>query len=544
MASVILLLSLLICFQLTSASVVLVKLASSSQKWQTCGVREDSWGGSSSLFSHRGLWAQPFTGCYNDTLPDVHNRAALTNNVALFQRGNCTFTTKVQQVGDLVTAVVIVSRPQDGLVTPIAVNESIYADYNLPVLMIQASDAQLDWTKTNAFNLTLQPQTANIWDPNMVLFILIALGVIVAGSWWASASLQARLASPSPSTALRLSAEADEPETLDFSWQAVVIFLIMACTVLLLLYFFYQYLVYVLIAIFTLGAAGAWTTIVMRWLPRSSNTCLQQTFKLPCQLTATGQEMVVWVISFGFAMLWFGLRHKPYAWVLQDILGVGFMVNALHLIRIPSLKIVTIILVVFPIYDVFFVFITPHLTKNHDSVMVKAATGGGATEQIPLALMIPHFQSDYCYQGNSLLGFGDVMIPGLCVAYALRFDCIRLLHAKTFQTPPTAIHMLRATRYFPMTLFGYVLGLCVTYAAMAAMQSAQPALLYLGPSLLLAFYSCAWYYGEVGACWQATMSSTTSSAVNSSTDDTVEAANENSDDETSDRAPLLGGSDA
>ena len=50
------------------------------------------------------------------------------------------------------------------------------------------------------------------------------------------------------------------------------------------------------------------------------------------------------------------------------------------------------------------------------------------------------------------------MIPGLCVAYALHFDCLRLTHAKTFRIPPSALHLLQATRYFPVTLTAYTLG--------------------------------------------------------------------------------------
>ena len=60
-----------------------------------------------------------------------------------------------------------------------------------------------------------------------------------------------------------------------------------------------QYLVYVLMAIFVLGATGAWTTIALRWLPKSSNSYLQQSFRLPCSLTASGQELAVWLLFFG-----------------------------------------------------------------------------------------------------------------------------------------------------------------------------------------------------------------------------------------------------
>lgn len=56
---------------------VLVRFTSATQHWQTCGVREQAWGGPATLLSHSGRWAQPFTGCYNDSLPDVANKAEL-----------------------------------------------------------------------------------------------------------------------------------------------------------------------------------------------------------------------------------------------------------------------------------------------------------------------------------------------------------------------------------------------------------------------------------------------------------------------------------
>ena len=39
-----------------------------------------------------------------------------------------------------------------------------------------------------------------------------------------------------------------------------------------------------------------------------------------------------------------------------------------------NLKVAAALLAGFFVYDIFFVFITPYLTKNNDSVMVKAAT--------------------------------------------------------------------------------------------------------------------------------------------------------------------------
>ena len=65
-----------------------------------------------------------------------------------------------------------------------------------------------------------------------------------------------------------------------------------------------------------------------------------------------------------------------YAWVLQDILGISFCISLIRNIRLPNLKVCTILLVLLLIYDIFFVFITP-LFSAGKSVMVEVATGKG-----------------------------------------------------------------------------------------------------------------------------------------------------------------------
>lgn len=63
-----------------------------------------------------------------------------------------------------------------------------------------------------------------------------------------------------------------------------------------------------------------------------------------------------------------------YAWVLQDILGITFCISLIRNIRLPNLKVCTILLVLLLIYDIFFVFITPFFSAGK-SVMVEVATG-------------------------------------------------------------------------------------------------------------------------------------------------------------------------
>jgi len=87
-----------------------------------------------------------------------------------------------------------------------------------------------------------------------------------------------------------------------------------------------------------------------------------------------------------------------------------------------------------------------------------------------------------CLEGEfSLLGLGDIVIPGLFVAILLRFDAVQAGvkglsgEHQQFQKP-----------YFHWNIVFYALGLVVTLYVMHAFKAAQPALLYLVPACLLA----------------------------------------------------------
>merc|ERR1719510_1632941 len=130
--------------------------------------------------------------------------------------------------------------------------------------------------------------------------------------------------------------------------------------------------------------------------------------------------------SIAISAVWFAYRKEEWAWILQDILGILFSINMLKVLRLPSLKICTILLSTLFIYDIFFVFITPLITKDGKSVMVEVATGGNTGEQLPMVLKVPHLSGNpdlkACGVPYSMLGFGDILVPGLLLSYCHSFD--------------------------------------------------------------------------------------------------------------------------
>merc|ERR1711915_569929 len=138
--------------------------------------------------------------------------------------------------------------------------------------------------------------------------------------------------------------------------------------------------------------------------------------------------------------------------------------------------------------------------------------------------------SRVCYTNTySLLGFGDILVPGLLLSYAHSYDLLAGIKYKL---------------YWVITTVAYILGLIATFISLFVMNSAQPALLYLVPFTLIPTIIVAWLRGDLPSMWQGdskvgvqkcAMSSTEGQNCNSGLqiDDDVDL-NEDTDDENDD----------
>jgi minor histocompatibility antigen H13 len=96
--------------------------------------------------------------------------------------------------------------------------------------------------------------------------------------------------------------------------------------------------------------------------------------------------------------------------------------------------------------------------------MVKVAT----TLDVPIKLLWPKSLLFGGQRGYTMLGLGDVVIPGTFIGLALRYDHHRIKAGSGKRKP-----------YFYATLGAYALGLITTMWVMHVFGKAQPALLYL-----------------------------------------------------------------
>lgn len=97
--------------------------------------------------------------------------------------------------------------------------------------------------------------------------------------------------------------------------------------------------------------------------------------------------------------------------------------------------------------------------------MVKVAT----SLDVPIKLLWPKSMTFAAERGFTMLGLGDVVIPGIFIALALRYDLARAEKTERSFSKP----------YFVVTLSAYVVGLITTMSVMHTFGKAQPALLYL-----------------------------------------------------------------
>lgn len=207
---------------------------------------------------------------------------------------------------------------------------------------------------------------------------------------------------------------------------------------------------------------------------------LEKDFEIGMGLT--GVDLLSIGVACGIVALYF---QKKY-WALNNVLGICFCMQGIERLSLGTYKIGAILLVGLFFYDIFWVFGT--------DVMVTVAKNLDG----PIKLLFPRTLTPAEDTGKielSLLGLGDIVIPGFFLSLLLRFD------AENAKMPTTKvdIHESFPKPYFYSAMVAYVLGLGVTLFVMIYFQAAQPALLYLVPACLGSSFLCAIVRGEVTA---------------------------------------------
>lgn len=81
----------------------------------------------------------------------------------------------------------------------------------------------------------------------------------------------------------------------------------------------------------------------------------------------TGAELLSFSLSVSIVCIWVLTGH----WLLMDAMGMGLCVAFIAFVRLPSLKVSTLLLTGLLIYDVFWVFFSSYIFSTN--VMVKVS---------------------------------------------------------------------------------------------------------------------------------------------------------------------------
>jgi len=378
------------------------------------------------------------------------------------------------------SAVVIINNSSE--LFPPGANSTETSLANIPVVIIGDSDADSILSSNKSRGTIYSPKAFTI-DPNAIVLTLIAITLITLGAHWAVYE---------PAVIDVSSNSTEETQTLVFDVKTIIFYIITASIILVILYFLYQYVVYIIIAVFIIGSASGiymCTVSLLAYIKYTKDIPEGKSCKVPYLGEISVKSVLLTLYSFILPIIWVIFRQSRNIWILQDILGSTLILGILRTVHLPNLKIATILLSVFFVYDIFFVFITPLFTKDGKSVMVKVATGGDDHQEVlPLTIMLPHFIDVYkgvCGAPSfSMLGYGDIIMPGFVISLCLACD-----------------NFFRTKIYFFASLIGYIIGLLCTYIALLIMESAQPALLYLVPCVLGSIFLVAWRRGEFQSLW-------------------------------------------
>ncbi|XP_062357655.1 signal peptide peptidase-like 2A isoform X3 [Cinclus cinclus] len=409
----------------------------------------------------------------------------MKDKAVVVMTGNCTFLEKARIAQSLGAKMLLIASKSR--LSAISDNKTDFEDVTLPIALIRYNDiVDMQLVLGNEVNVTMYSPPLPEFDYSMVVIFLIAVFTVALGGYWSGvAELENLKAVASPG---ERETQWKKEENVTFTPVTVILFVVICCVMLLLLYFFYKWLVYVIISVFCLASA------------MSLYNCLAALIgQIPfgqCRITCSNKTIEVRLIFLAIfciaaAVVWAVFRNEDrWAWILQDILGVAFCLNFIKTLKMPNFMSCVILLGLLLLYDVFFVFITPFITKNGASIMVEVAAGlFGSSEKLPVVIRVPrleHSASTLCVLPFSLLGFGDIIVPGLLVAYCRRFDV---------QTRSSSVYYISCT-------IAYAVGMVLTFIVLALMKMGQPALLYLVPCTLITSALVAWRRKEMKKFWK------------------------------------------
>ncbi|KAL2902530.1 Signal peptide peptidase-like 2 [Bienertia sinuspersici] len=415
----------------------------------------------------------------------------LAGDVIMVHRGHCKFTIKANVAEAAGASAVLIINDQNELYKMVCEPDETDLNIHIPAVMLpQTAGVTLEKMLTNGSSVSVQLYSPRrpVVDVAEVFLWLMAVGTILCASYWSAWS--AREAVAEHEKLLKDASEELVNEksggVVNISTTSALLFVVVASCFLVILYkLMSSWLIDLLVVLFCIGGAEGLQTCLVALLSRWFQSFANSYVKVPLLGAISYLTLAVLPFCITFSILWGVYRDLHFAWIGQDILGIALIMTVIQIVRIPNLKVGTVLLSCAFLYDLFWVFVSKKLF--HESVMIVVARGDKSGEDgIPMLLKIPRMFDPW--GGYSIIGFGDILLPGLLVAFSLRYDWL-------------AKKSLR-TGYFLWTMIAYGLGLLITYVALNLMDGhGQPALLYIVPFTLGTLLMLGRKRGNLNILW-------------------------------------------
>ncbi|CAI0472197.1 unnamed protein product [Linum tenue] len=418
----------------------------------------------------------------------------LTGEIIMVHRGNCSFTTKSNIAEAAGASAILIINNRTELFKMVCEENETDLDIGIPAVMLpqDAGTTLENYMSSNAtVLLQLYSPKRPLVDVAEVFLWLMAVGTILCASYWSAWT--AREAAIEQDKLLKDGLDVHQEDVcaskiVNINVTSAVLFVVAASCFLIMLYKLMSFwFIEVLVVLFCIGGVeGLQTCLVallscFRWFQHAADSSVN----VPFFGAVSYLTLIVAPFCIAFTVVWAVYRRISFAWIGQDILGIALIITVHQIVHVPNLKVGTVLLSCAFLYDIFWVFVSKYWFD--ESVMIVVARGDGSGEDgIPMLLKIPRMFDPW--GGYSIIGFGDIILPGLVVAFSLRYDW---LAKKTLKAG-----------YFVWAMTAYGLGLFVTYVALNMMDGhGQPALLYIVPFTLGTFLALGKKRGDLKILW-------------------------------------------
>ncbi|KAL4382237.1 hypothetical protein AHAS_Ahas04G0213400 [Arachis hypogaea] len=387
----------------------------------------------------------------------------LTGEIILVHRGQCSFTTKANIAEEAGASAILIINNRTELFKMVCEENETDIDIGIPAVMLPqdaGENIKSHIQNKSIVSVQLYSPLRPLVDVAEVFLWLMAVGTILCASYWSAwttreAAVEREKLLKDASDEYLNTENAGSTGYVEISTMAAISFVVIASCFLLMLYkLMASWFIEVLVVLFCIGGVEVRYSFP-DFVPVYYDHSLTPPFRTANLLGGS------------------------------VIMGIALIITVLQIVRIPNLKVGTVLLSCAFLYDIFWVFVSKWWF--HESVMIVVARGDRSGEDgIPMLLKILRLFDPW--GGYSIIGFGDIILPGLLVAFSLRYDWL-------------AKRNLRSG-YFVWAMSAYGLGLLITYVALNLMDGhGQPALLYIVLFTLGTFLSLGKKRGELNLLW-------------------------------------------